>query len=355
MSKEDQRRVIKVLSGAFGLTIAVTGLIFLWMGRDGIMDMITEKKTAYSALEVDLDELHVGDHVTVDTSIAMDYVLQRTETGRRKGYISSQVTWRYYLIPVIKEDGQYIHMDHMVLVSTRENFNKIDEAKDAFLSWWNSADIDMETLPSETVLSVDGRVAKLTNKELRYLKDYFGDEDYREYVAPYVIKPLWDKWDKETQIDSFYIGVGSLVAGLVLLIFAFLYGRTKGTKKNAVTGVAGQGIPVTQAAGQVWTAGQVRPAGQVGPAGQARPTGQVGPAARTVQATAFADLSNNPRELKKYMEGEVRKLTAEQKAELLNLIGSGQTIQAMKVFREITGVGLRYAKEAIDHYDIYLK
>lgn len=337
MSKEDKRRVIKVLSGAFGLTIAVTGLIFLWMGRDGIMDMITEKKTAYSALEVDLDELHVGDHVTVDTSIAMDYVLQRTETGRRKGYISSQVTWRYYLIPVIKEDGQYIHLDHMVLVSTRENFNKIDEAKDAFLSWWNSADIDMETLPSETVLSVDGRVAKLTNKELRYLKDYFGDEDYREYVAPYVIKPLWDKWDKETQIDSFYIGVGSLVAGLVLLIFAFLYGRTKGTKKNAVAGVTGQGMPVTQAAGQVWTAGQARPT------------------ARTAQATAFADMSNNPRELKKYMEGEVRKLTAEQKAEVLNLIGSGQTIQAMKVFREMTGVGLKYAKEAIDHYDIYLK
>lgn len=330
MSKDDKRRLIKVLSGMFGLTIAATGLIFLWLGRDGIMDMMTEKKPAYSALEVDLGELHAGDHVTVDTSIAMNYVLQRTETGTSSGYISSQVTWRYYLIPVLKEDGHRISLDHMVLVSARENFNKIDEASDAFLNWWNSVE-GMDTFPSETVLSMDGRVARLTNKELKFVKDYFGDEDYKNYVAPYVVKPLWDKWDRESQIDSFYIGVGSVAVGSILLIFAFFYGRKKGAKKNAVTGAAGQATQMTQTAGQV---------------------SRVSTATRE---TAIADLRNNPKEFKKYMEGAVNKLSAEQKAEVLSLIDSGQIIPAIKVFREMTGVGLAYAKEAVDHYKEYIK
>lgn len=330
MSKDDKRRLIKVLSGMFGLTIAATGLIFLWMGRDGIMDMMTEKKPAYSALEVDLNELHVGDHVTVDTAVAMDYVLQRTETGTSKGYISSQVTWRYYLIPVLKEEGHRISLDHMVLVSTSENFNKIDEATDAFLNWWDSVD-GMETFPSETVLSVDGRVARLTNKELQFVKDYFGDEDYKNYVAPYVVKPLWEDADKEIALMGLEMGLISLILGGILLLVALLYGRKKGAKENTVTGAAGQATQVTQTAGQV---------------------SRVSAAARE---TAIADLRNNPKELKEYIEGEVKKLSAEQKAEVLSLIDSGQIIPAIKVFREMTGVGLAYAKEAVDHYKEYIK
>lgn len=330
MSKDDKRRLIKVLSGMFGLTIAATGLIFLWMGRDGIMDMMTEKKPAYSALEVDLNELHVGDHVTVDTAVAMDYVLQRTETGTsNKGYVTSQVTWRYYLIPVLREEGHRISLDHMVLVSTSENFNKIDEASDAFLNWWDSVE-GMDTFPSETVLSVDGRVAKLTNKELKFVKDYFGDEDYKNYVAPYVVKPLWENADKEIALIGLEMGLVSLILGGVLLLVALLYGRKKGAKENTVTGAAGQTTQVTQTAGQA---------------------NRVSAAARE---TPIADLRNNPKELKKYIEGEVKKLSAEQKAEVLSLIDSGQTIPAIKVFREMTGVGLAYAKEAVDHYKEYL-
>lgn len=329
MSKEDKRRLIKGLSGAFAVTFIATGLIFLWLGRDGIMDMMTEKKTAYSALEVDLNELHVGDHVTVDTAVAMDYVLQRTETGTSNGYISSQVTWRYYLIPVLREEEHRISLDHMVLVSARENFNKIDEATDAFLNWWDSVD-GMETFPSETVLSVDGRVARLTNKELQFVKDYFGDEDYKNYVAPYVVKPLWEDADKEIALMGLEMGLVSLILGGILLLVALLYGRKKGAKENTVTGAAGQATQVTQTAGQA---------------------SRVSTAARE---TAIADMRNNPKELKKYIEGEVKKLSAEQKAEVLSLIDSGQIIPAMKVFREMTGVGLVYAKEAIDHYKEYL-
>ena len=331
VSKEDKRRLIKVLSGAFGLTIAATGLIFLWMGRAGIMDLMAEKKTAYSALEVGLEDLHAGDHVTVDASVAVDYVLQRTKTGTTNGYVTSQVTWRYYLIPVIKSDEQRIYMDHMVLVSRKGNFNKIDEASKALMKWWDSEDISMETFPSETVLSIDGRVAKLTAKELKLLKEYFGDTDYRKIVAPYVIKPLWDEGSKDIMIDSFYIGVGSVVAGLALLFFAFFFGRKKGTKKNAAAGIAGQETQEPQS------------------------TGQTNRIRERLGTTTFVDLRNDPAEFKKYMDGKVKELSAEQKTEVLDLIGSGQTIAAIKVFREMTGVGLAYAKEAVDHYDVYIK
>lgn len=310
MSKEEIRRVVKVLCGAFGVTMIVTGLVFLWFGRDGIMDAMAEKKTAYSALEVGLEDLHPGDHVTLETSVVADYVLQRTETGKRNGYTVSQVTWRYYLIPVIKSDEQGIYCDHMVLVSRKGNFQKIDDASDAFFDWWNSEDGSMDTFPGETVLSVDGRVAKLTSKELKLLEEYYGDMDYKDFVAPYVVKPLWENESKDTALMGVAMGVSSEMTGVILLIIALLFGRKKGTQGNG---------------------------------GAVRPT-----------APQFEDLRKDPQQFKWYIQDIVNKLSAEQKAEVLNLINSGQTIPAIKAFRDMTGVALIYAKETIDHYEEYL-
>ena len=307
MSKEDIRRVVKVLCGSFGLAIAATGLVFLWFSRAGFMDMITEMKPAYSALEVGLDELHEGDHVTVETSVVADYVLERYESLSSKGYVNYETTWRYYLIPVITSDEQGIYLDHMVLVSRKGDYKELNRATEAFFEWWNSEDISMDTFPSETVLSVDGRVVALTSEELQYVKDYFGATNYEDFVAPYVIRPLWDGASKEDAfmgIIEIVTGTGFLVIGLILLIAALVYGRGHGKKQKAVPSM---------------------------------------------------DMRHGSAKFKKYMDGVVKKLSAEQKAEVMYLINSGKTLEAIKAFRDMTGIGLAHAKDAIDHYDIYLK
>lgn len=315
MSKEEIRRVAKVLCISFGLAIAATGLVFLWFGRAGIMDMITERKPAYSALEVGLDELHVGDHVTVDTSVVADYVLEGYESLSSKGYVNYETTWRYYLIPVIKSDEQRIYLDHMVLVSKKGKYKELNEASKAFFEWWNSEDISMDTFPSETVLSVDGRVVKLTSEELQFVKDYFGDPDYEQFVAPYVIKPLWDEGSKEDAIMGkieVIMGAAAFVIGLILLSVAFLFGRKNGQKSGRKNGQKENAVPYT-------------------------------------------DMRHGSAGFKKYMDGVVKKLSAEQKAEVVYLINSGKTLEAIKAFRDMTGIGLAQAKDAVDHYDVYLK
>ena len=307
MGKEDIRRVVKALYVSFGLAIAATGLVLLWFSRAGIMDMVTEMKPAYSALEAGMDELHEGDHVTVEASITAGYVLERYESLSSGGYVNYETTWRYYFIPVIKSDEQGIYLDHMVLVSKKGKYKELNEASEAFGEWWNSDDISMDTFPTETVLSVDGRVVKLTSEELQYVKDYFGDMDYEQFVAPYVVRPLWDGESKEDAfmgIIEIVTGAGLLVIGLILLIIALLFGRNNGRRENAVPS---------------------------------------------------ADMRHGSAEFKKYMDGVVKKLSEEQKAEVMYLINSGKTLEAIKVFREMTGIGLAHAKDAIDHYEIYLK
>lgn len=311
MSKEDIRRVVKVLCISFGSAIAATGLVFLWFGRAGIMDMITERKPAYSALEVGLDELHEGDHVTVDTSVVADYVLERYESLSSKGYVNYETTWRYYLIPVITSDEQGIYLDHMVLVSKKGKYKELNEASEAFFKWWDSDDISMDTFPSETVLSMDGRVVKLTSDELQYVKDYFGDLGYEQFVAPYVVRPLWDGGSKEDAIMGkieVIMGAAALVFGLILLSSALLFGR-KNSRKNG----------------------------------------------QNENAVPSTDMRHGSAKFKKYMDGVVNKLSAEQKAEVMYLINSGKTLEAIKAFRDMTGIGLAQAKDAVDHYDIYLK
>lgn len=304
---QDAKRVVRVLCGAFGLTLAIMGLVLLWFGRASIMDWITEMQPSYSALEVDLDELHEGDHVTVETSVVADYVMEKNETLSSGGYINYQTTWRYYLVPIIESDRQGIYIDHMVLVSRRGNFKELNDASDAFFEWWNDENSGMDTMPNETVLSVDGRVVALTSKELDYVEDYFGNMDYEDLVAPYVIRPLWDGGDEnDILMDKFMLltEAGFFVFGLILLLIALLVGRKKPRKEKV-------GLSDT--------------------------------------------LRHGSPEFEKYMNDVIKKLSEEQKSEIMYLIYGGRTLEAIKLFRDTTGVGLAHAKDVIDHYNIYLK
>lgn len=191
MTSEQKQMFKKMLLLGFGATLLITGICILFMAKDSLRDLFTEMKKPYDALEADLDDLKPGDHVTVDVVLCSDYVLKRTESLGKGNTVSYSSERRYYPAIVLGEkDGHYI-VDHMVLVSTDGKVKNMNKAVEAFESWWNG---ETDEMPTKVVYSVDGRVAKLKDDELKLLKEYFGDDDYRDYTVPYVVKPLWDEW-----------------------------------------------------------------------------------------------------------------------------------------------------------------
>lgn len=171
---QDGKKVVKVLCGAFGLTLAIVGLVFLWFSRDSIIDMMAEGQLSYSALKADLDGLH---NATIEEDIIIEKIMVLT-------------------------------------------------------------------------------------------------------------------------------GAGFFVFGLILLLIALLVGRKKPKKEKV-------GLSDT--------------------------------------------LRHGSPEFEKYMNDVIKKLSEEQKSEIIYLIYGGRTIEAIKLFRDTTGVGLAHAKDVIDHYNIYLK
>ena len=101
-------------------------------------------------------------------------------------------------------------------------------------------------MPTETVYSVEGRVTKLTDKELgyleEYLKTYYGEENYSKYMTSYVVKPLWDGY-KSGKSGAISTPIASIV---VMLLGGFMIFRGLRVGKKAKADA--QGVPVPQQA-----------------------------------------------------------------------------------------------------------
>lgn len=69
---------------------------------------------------------------------------------------------------------------------------------------------------------------------------------------------------------------------------------------------------------------------------------------------ASPDMSADTEDLDTHLKRAASKMTAADKKRILALIEDGQQIMAIKVCRESTGEGLKYAKELVDNYRRYL-
>ena len=235
MTPEQKQMFKKMLLLGFGATLLITGLVILWFSRETIRDMITDMKEPYDALSVDMDELKPGDHVTVDVVLTEGYFMYKSKSMHKGNTYSYASTTRYYLVPVLDESGEYYKVDHLVAVSKTGQFKAIDAAAKSYIAWWNGEG----DMPTEKVYSVDGRVAKLNDEEIGYLEKYFGDDDYEDYMVPYVVKPLW---------EGFNSGKGGAIAMpitsiIVALIGAFMLFRGLRVGKKKAKAAA----PATQA------------------------------------------------------------------------------------------------------------
>ncbi len=224
------QKIAKGILLGLGGSFLLTGLIMLWFSRDWILDLITEMKKPYDALTVEMDEMKPGDHVTVDVVFTWDYAIVKGETLSKGNKVTYSSNTRYYLVPVLDAEDDYL-FKHYVLVSKTEKFKKLDEAAKAFQAWWKGEG----PMPTETVYSVEGRVAKLNKKEREALDEYFSGKDYDEFIKPYVIRPLWDGMNsgRTGALAMVIAAVIIVVFNAILVIIGFRIGKKKKVKTQA--------------------------------------------------------------------------------------------------------------------------
>ena len=234
----DGQKIKKGLLICFGLTFVIVGIIMVWLSRGIILDLITEMKDPYDALSVGKDELKAGDHVKVDVVLTEGYFMYTSEALRKGNTYSYASTTRYYLVPVLEQTDEYYQIDHFVAVSKTGQFKNLDAAATKYLAWWNGEG----DMPTETVYSVEGRVTKLTDKELgyleEYLKTYYGEENYSKYMTSYVVKPLWDGY-KSGKSGAISTPIASIV---VMLLGGFMIFRGLRVGKKAKADAQEQGV-----------------------------------------------------------------------------------------------------------------
>ena len=217
------KKIIKGVMIGLGLSFMLSGIIVLWFSRSTILDLIAEQKEPYDALSVGLDDLKAGDHVTVDVVLTEGYAIKKNEWLSKGNTVSYSSETRYYLVYVLdKKDGKY-SFNHWVMVSKTGDFKKIDQAAKAYQAWCDGTG----SIPTETVYSVEGRVVKLNKKEREALDEYFGENDYSDWVAPLVVKPLWSEWKsgKSGALAIVIAGIIMTVVNGTIFIIGLLLGR----------------------------------------------------------------------------------------------------------------------------------
>ena len=226
------KRIAKALLGCFGVTFLITGIAIAIMSRGLFADWITSKKEAIDASEVDYGELKPGSHVTLDVKVTIGAFMKHVESMRKGNSVVSSTATVYYLMPCLKDDEAGTKIEYFLAFSLgnkSDNAKRITKLDTAFSEWWNDT-TGKVARPDEVKATIDGRVAKLSSKELKYLDEYFSkylkSMDREDYIQPVVIRELWTDGTESTAVMfAIMCGVTTLL-GIVMVFFA-LRGRKK--------------------------------------------------------------------------------------------------------------------------------
>ncbi|MBO4628008.1 MAG: hypothetical protein J5645_08530 [Lachnospiraceae bacterium] len=226
------KRIAKALLGCFGVTFLITGIAIAIMSRGLFADWITSKKEAIDASEVDYGELKPGSHVTLDVKVTIGAFMKHVESMRKGNSVVSSTATVYYLMPCLKDDEAGTKIEYFLAFSLgnkSDNAKRITKLDTAFSEWWNDT-TGTVARPDEVKATIDGRVAKLSSKELEYLDEYFSkylkSMDREDYIQPVVIRELWTDGTESTAVMfAIMCGVTTLL-GIVMVFFA-LRGRKK--------------------------------------------------------------------------------------------------------------------------------
>ena len=231
------KRIAKALLLCFGITFVITGVAIAVMSRGMFADWFTSKKEAYNVSDVGLGELKAGDHVTLDVKVTLGAFMKHIVSTKKGNSVTSSSATVYYLMPVLKDDADGTSIEYLIafaMGNKSANAKGMSKLEKAFSEWWNDT-TGTVARPDEVVASIDGRVANLSKKELKYLDEYYAKYlkglDREDTIQTVVIRELWTEADKSTVK---VMGIGSIIT-VLLGAFMIFRGFRKGKKKAVQT------------------------------------------------------------------------------------------------------------------------
>jgi len=228
------RKIAKALLGCFGVTLLITGIAMAIMSRGLFADWITSKKKAVDATKVEYGELETGSHVKLDVKMTLGAFMKHIESMKKGNSVVSSSATVYYLMPYLEEDENGTKIEYFLAFAVGNksaNSKKLNKLDEVFSEWWNDTTGEVAQ-PDEVKATIDGRVAKMSSKELKYLDEYFSkylkSMDREDYIQPVVIRELWTDGTEQDAIMLMIMCGATTLIGIVMLFFALRRKRKKG-------------------------------------------------------------------------------------------------------------------------------
>lgn len=196
---------------SYGIVAILIGVICLMLSVPNVLVMLKAPK---DGLVMEIDELHSGDHLEMDITVAYDYMISETTTETQNGKaVSSRESSRYYGIPVFAVEDDMAYIDHLLLVKVNSSeFETLERAVERFDAWWDDETGETE-FPSEVLYHANGKLQPLDSEDKSILAEYFETSDYEDICPAYVLIPM-----RNGVWVFFGIGAAALVIGIVLVV-----------------------------------------------------------------------------------------------------------------------------------------
>ena len=259
-----KKRKMREWIATVGILFMLCGIVLLVLFREAVLDVLASRRQAYTAEQAaDPDTtLKPGDRVKLDVKTSLGYYYSKP--GRHHEKEDGVTDVRHYLIPVFTDEAE-LKYDRALAVAKYGDFTKLDFETDEYLALFKERQEEEQqksgkatpvvktySLPEEPLYTVDGRVRRLTTEERNELGAYYAevmrayerfryrrtisiwydDELYQELIPSYVIVPLWSAFPKNVAYPVTISACVVIGLGLVFIVFALCYGRTKRIKEK---------------------------------------------------------------------------------------------------------------------------
>ncbi len=199
----------------------------------GIKDLLVLWKEPVDVLNEDPATLTNGMHVHTTVDLVLDQFIEETSYDTVNGIKVSaeKESARYYALPYLKVEGDWIMIDKMVAIRVsvgNSACGTLEKISEETWEWWSDDTGKVDY--GYTTLEVDGRLRKMTAEEKDYMIDYItvvmdcNRSEAEKYVVPYVIL-----------IENLNAAYPMTLIGLVLLaipILIFVITKSR-EKRNA--------------------------------------------------------------------------------------------------------------------------
>lgn len=260
-----KKRKMREWTATVGILFILAGIVLVVLFREAVLDVLASRRQAYTAEQAadPNTTLKPGDRVKVDVKTSLGYY--HSEPGKHHEKEDGVTDVRHYLIPVFTDEAE-LKYDRALAVAKYGDFKKLDFETNEYLALFKerleeeqqksgkaTPVVKTYSLPEEPLYTVDGRVRRLTTEERNELGSYYADvmrayewlytfsyrrtilyddEQYKDLAPSYLIVPLWSAFPKNVAYPVTISACVAIGLGLVFIVFALCYGRTKRIKEK---------------------------------------------------------------------------------------------------------------------------